>query len=170
MTEARTANLTDSDRDAIKCLREYYRHNHSDGASDKSFMQWVGDGLKVLRADDMKRVKQVLENGDSSGRGSAVSKWFKFRKDKTMYQVASNQSVRTASAAATQRNPEAMSTARALVDQIDDIGQLRDLVCYLSFLQWRGGKCGEPTKRFRVMRGAWLYCRNWLKIKMPTGK
>lgn len=67
MTQTQAAYVTDKDREAVKRLRDYYRRNFADGASDDGFMRWVSEVLAVIRAEDMKRVKQILETGKDGG-------------------------------------------------------------------------------------------------------
>ncbi|MDP1547387.1 MAG: hypothetical protein Q8L87_15360 [Anaerolineales bacterium] len=58
---------TNKDIEAVRRLQMYFRNNPllvwQYGASDEEFMQWVKNILKVIRAEDMAHVKQVLEKG-----------------------------------------------------------------------------------------------------------
>ena len=53
--------ITEKDLEAVKRLRDYYRQSSENGASDKSFMQWLEDALEIIRSEDMQRVKQIIE-------------------------------------------------------------------------------------------------------------
>jgi hypothetical protein len=56
---------TDKDSEAVRRLQMYFRNNPAlvwqYGASDEDFMRWVKSVLKVIRADDMERVKQLFD-------------------------------------------------------------------------------------------------------------
>lgn len=58
---------TAQDIAAVRRLQMFFREDPKlvwkYGASDEDFMKWVADVLKVIRVEDMQRVKQVLENG-----------------------------------------------------------------------------------------------------------
>lgn len=62
MTESQ---VTDKDSEAVRRLQMYFRNNPAlvwqYGASDEDFMRWVRSVLKIIRADDMAQVKQMLE-------------------------------------------------------------------------------------------------------------
>ena len=62
MTEA---TISDADRKAVKCLKEYFRRRAWDlkyhTPTDDNFMQWLGDVMKSLRAEEYQHVKQILE-------------------------------------------------------------------------------------------------------------
>lgn len=57
---------TDQDEEVVRRLQMYFRRKPSlvwqYGASDEGFMRWVRDVLKVIRAEDMKSVKQMFEH------------------------------------------------------------------------------------------------------------
>jgi len=57
-----TPYVTDKDREAVKRLRDYYRRNFASGASDESFTLWLKSVLKIIRAEDMQRVKQIMSS------------------------------------------------------------------------------------------------------------
>jgi hypothetical protein len=57
-----TPYVTDKDREAVKRLRDYYRRNSASGASDESFTVWLKSVLKIIRAEDMQRVRQIMSS------------------------------------------------------------------------------------------------------------
>ncbi len=56
-------NQQQKDYDAVKQLREYYARAY-DLKTDIEFMQWITDVMKLIRADDYKRVKATFEKRD----------------------------------------------------------------------------------------------------------
>jgi hypothetical protein len=60
---------TDKDIEAVRRLRMYFRNSpllvSEYGASDQGFILWIESILKVIRSEDMKRVKQILKGGEN---------------------------------------------------------------------------------------------------------
>ncbi len=62
MTET---TISGADRKAVKRLKEYFRRHAWDlkyhTPTDDNFMQWLGDVMKSIRAEEYLRVKHIME-------------------------------------------------------------------------------------------------------------
>jgi len=54
------AQPTEKDIEKVKQLREYYARQY-DLMTDIEFMQWIGEAMKIIRGEDLQRVKAIFE-------------------------------------------------------------------------------------------------------------